>query len=95
MALTEEDVRHIAKLARLALSDEEIASYKEQLSSILEYVEQLNEIDTSGIPPTFSVLLPDGALRADQPHPGLGAEDLEKNAPDWDAGQFKVPLVLD
>jgi aspartyl-tRNA(Asn)/glutamyl-tRNA(Gln) amidotransferase subunit C len=95
MPLTLKEVEHIADLARLELTDEEKARYREQLSAILDYVAQLRELDTTGIPPTSSVLPPRSALREDEPRPGLSLEELLRNAPDVEAGQFRVPPVLE
>ena len=95
MSLSLEEVRHIAELARLSLTDEELETYREQLSSILDHVASLQELDTSGIPPTSSVLPPQTVLRQDEPRPGLTLDQVLKNAPDAESGQFRVPPVLD
>ena len=95
MPLTLKEVEHIANLARLELTDEEKRLYREQLSAILDYFAQLRELDTSGIPPTSSVLPPRSALREDEPRPGLSLDELLHNAPDTEAGQFRVPPVLE
>jgi aspartyl-tRNA(Asn)/glutamyl-tRNA(Gln) amidotransferase subunit C len=95
MSLSQEEVQHIARLARLSLSDEALAKYRGQLSAILDYVAQLSELDTTGIEPTSSVLPPGTALRPDQARPGLAPDLLRRNAPDWEAGQFRVPPILD
>ena len=70
MSLTREEVAHIAQLARLELTDAELETYREQLSAILDHVAQLAELDTTGIPPTSSVLPDQAALRPDEPRPG-------------------------
>lgn len=95
MALTREEVEHIANLARLELSEAEKNRYREQLSAILEYAARLQELDTSGIQPTSSVLPERTALRPDEPVPGLTQEELLRNAPRVEKGQFRVPPVLD
>jgi aspartyl-tRNA(Asn)/glutamyl-tRNA(Gln) amidotransferase subunit C len=95
MTLTIEEVEHIARLARLKLSDEEKSRYREQLSAILEYAARLQDLDTTGIPPTSSVLPPRTVLRADKPGPCLSRDELLANAPDTAAGQFRVPPVLE
>ncbi len=95
MGLKPEEVEHIAELARLDLTGEEKARFREQLSSILDHVARLQALDTAAIPPTSSVLPPRSVLRADEPRPGLGLEALMQNAPDQEAGQFRVPPVLD
>jgi aspartyl-tRNA(Asn)/glutamyl-tRNA(Gln) amidotransferase subunit C len=95
MKLTQEEVEHIAELARLRLSDEEKARYAEQLSEILDYATRLQAVDTSGISPTSSVLPVRGALRPDEPHPGLSLQALLSNATDTEKGQFRVPPILE
>lgn len=95
MSLTLEEVEHIAELARLRLTDEEKERYREQLSSILDYFAQLQELDTSEIPPTSSVLPPRSVLRDDQARPGLSLEELLSNAPETEDDQFRIPPVLE
>jgi len=95
MALTPEEVEYIADLARLEISPEEKAIYREQLSAILDYVARLGDLDTARIPPTSSVLASGNVLRPDKSRPGLGQEKLMRNAPEQDNGQFRVPPVLD
>lgn len=95
MALSWNEVEHIADLARLELSEEEKNRYREQLSAILEYAARLQELDTSDIPPTSSVLPERTMLRPDEPQPGLSRAELLQNAPETAGGQFRVPPVLD
>jgi aspartyl-tRNA(Asn)/glutamyl-tRNA(Gln) amidotransferase subunit C len=95
MALTLEQVEHIALLARLELSDEEKVRYAEQLSAILEYADRLQALDTEGIAPTASVLPARSVLRDDESQPGLDLDTLLSNAPNTEADQFKVPPVLE
>jgi aspartyl-tRNA(Asn)/glutamyl-tRNA(Gln) amidotransferase subunit C len=95
MALTLAEVEHIAELARLKLSDEEKARFREQLSAILEYAARLQALDTEGIAPTSGVQPERSPLRADEPLPGLSREALLQNAPQVERGQFRVPPVFD
>jgi len=95
MTLTLTEVEHIAELARLQLTEEEKTRYREQLSAILDYAARLQALDTSDIAPTFSVLPTRSVLRPDEPRPGLDLADLMRNAPDTEAGQFRVPPVLE
>ncbi len=95
MTLTLEEVEHIAGLARLKLTDEEKAHYREQLSAVLDYAARLQSLDTTGIPPTSSVLPPRTVLRADEPKAGLTRAELLANAPDISEDQFRVPPVLE
>jgi aspartyl-tRNA(Asn)/glutamyl-tRNA(Gln) amidotransferase subunit C len=94
MTLTLQEVEHIAELARLSLSAEEKARYREQLSAILDYAARLQALDTSGIPPTSSVLPAYSVLREDEPRPSLSLEDLLRNAPVTESNQFRVPPIL-
>lgn len=95
MALTINEVDHIAELARLKLSEEEIEIFREQLSEILDFASRLQKLNTSEIPPTARVVQSEGTLRQDVPRPGLELEDLLLNALDTEDGQFRVPPVLD
>lgn len=95
MTLTLAEVEHIANLARLELTEEEKTRYRDQLSAILDYAARLQELDLTGIPPTSSVLLERTMLRPDEPQPGLRLEELFRNAPEVENGQFRVPPVLD
>jgi len=95
MHLSLEEVEHIATLARLELTAEEKARYREQLSAILDYIAKLQELDTANIPPTASVLASVSHLRTDESRPGLSREALLKNAPEVEQGQFKIPPVFE
>lgn len=95
MPLSFEQVEHIANLARLELTAEEKALYREQLSTILEYIASLQELDTHDIPPTSSVLPPRSVLRSDDNIAGLSMEDLLLNAPQVEQNQFRIPPVFE
>jgi aspartyl-tRNA(Asn)/glutamyl-tRNA(Gln) amidotransferase subunit C len=95
MILTNEEVEHIAHLARLRLTQEEVGLYREQLSAILEYAGRLQAVDTLAISPTSSVLALKSILRPDEPRKGLTIEEVLRNAPQVDQGRFKVPPVLE
>lgn len=95
MAIHTDEVRHIARLARLELTEEEQARYTEQLSAILDYAARLQEIDTSHIPPTATVLNLQARLRPDEPRPSLPLKRLLSNAPQREDDMFRVPRVLD
>ena len=94
MQLTLDEVRHVAELAKLRLSEAEIAEYAEQLSAILEYADRLGEVDTSGVPPTPFVLPIDTVMRADEPGASLTNEEALANAPDSADGFFRVKAVF-
>jgi len=93
--ITREQVEAVAELAKLELSDEEVALYTQQLSDILDYIDKLNEVDTSDVPPTNSVLPLKNVLRADTPAKPLSPEDVTANADDAQGNQFRVSAVLD
>ena len=95
MPLTIEEVTHIARLARLHLTPEEIERYREQLSAILDHVAQLAELDTTGITPTTGVRTEAEHLREDEPRPGLDPAQLAAIAPEWLDDHFKVPPIFE
>ncbi len=95
MTLTVEEVKKIAFLARLRLSPEEEERYAGQLSAILEYAARLQQVDTSHIPPTASVLPLKAPLREDLPRPSTPRDRILSNAFAKDEGMFQVPPVLD
>ena len=95
MPLSLKEVEHIATLARLELTSEEKARYRQQLSAILDYVARLQELDTTSIQPTASVLAEDGVLRPDQPVHGLNRDDILGNAAQTREDQFLIPPVFD
>jgi len=95
MALTPEEVRQIANLARLKLTAEEEKRYAEQLSAVLDYAARLSDVDTSKIPPTATVLPLTAPLRKDEVVPCLPREKILANAPSSEEGMFSVPPVLD
>jgi aspartyl-tRNA(Asn)/glutamyl-tRNA(Gln) amidotransferase subunit C len=93
--LTLAEVEHIAELARLSLSDDEMALYQEQLSAILEYAERLQAPDTSAIPPTATVLPLRSVMRADEPRDSMSRDDVLANAPQVESESFRVQAVMD
>lgn len=95
MALTREEVEAVAELAKLELTEDEIELYAHQLNDILQYVDQLNEVDTSDVPPTASVLPLKNVLRADTPKEPLSTDDVVANASEAEGSQFRVSAVLD
>lgn len=94
--LTSADVERIAALAHLELTDEETRLFTQQLADILNYVEQLQAIDTTGVPATAHVHPTLGVERPDEPRPSLSPGEAMANAPDGapDAGLFRVPRVI-
>ena len=95
MKLKLAEVEHIAELAKLGLTDEEKATFQEQLSAILEYADRLNQVDTSAIPPTPTVLPLRNVMREDAAQPSLSTEDTLANAPEATEGCFQVKVILD
>lgn len=95
MALSHEEVRRIAELAKLDLTEDEVALYAGQLSHILQYFERLQELDTSQIEPTASVLPLKNILRPDAAGTPLSPAKVIANAPDSGDNQFRVSAVLD
>ena len=98
MKITEAEVRYVAELANLRLTDSEVARFQTDLDGILEHVDKLNEIDTEGVEPMAQVLYEAGetaTLRADIPAPPLGNQAALANAPQGGAGYFKVPQVIE
>jgi aspartyl-tRNA(Asn)/glutamyl-tRNA(Gln) amidotransferase subunit C len=95
MTLTTEQVKHVAHLARLRLTDEEVERYREQLSAVLEYAQMLDEVDTSSIPPTATVLPLHTVLRADEPELSFDPDDILDNAPHRDGQFFRVHAILE
>jgi aspartyl-tRNA(Asn)/glutamyl-tRNA(Gln) amidotransferase subunit C len=94
MSVTLKDVEHIASLARLEFTAEEKTTFTHQLNSILAYVEQLNELDTTNVEPLAHVIELEDAFRADVAKPGVTQEDALKNAPAKTEKFFKVPKVI-
>jgi aspartyl-tRNA(Asn)/glutamyl-tRNA(Gln) amidotransferase subunit C len=95
MALTREEVEHVALLGRLELDEQEIDRFTQQLNSVLEYFEQLREIDTQGVPPTSHVIPLTDVMRDDELAPSLPVEDTLANAPSRIAETFRVPKVVE
>jgi aspartyl-tRNA(Asn)/glutamyl-tRNA(Gln) amidotransferase subunit C len=96
--ITEAEVRYVANLANLKLTDTEVARFQADLDGILEHVDKLNEADTEGVEPMAQVLFDaeeTATLRADVPAPPLGNETALANAPQRGAGYFKVPIVIE
>lgn len=93
--LTPEEVRHVAMLARLGLSDEEVETMRVQLLDVLDYIAILEKVDTSAIPPTAQVLAHDNVAREDVSRPSWPAEEVLSNAPAREGAFFRVPVVLE
>lgn len=91
--ISEEEVRHVAELARLGLSDEEVTRMSGELGAILDSVEKLGELDLSGVQPTANPLSAVNVLRADEPHEELSRDEALSQAPDPADDLFGVPRI--
>ena len=91
VAITREEVLHVARLARLELSEEEVERFRDQLSAILEAVSKVSELDLSDVPPTSHPLEIANAWAEDVPRPCLPLDDVFANAPDRDDDYFRTP----
>ena len=94
MAITREQVEHVARLAHLALSDEELDRFVEQLGAILEAVGKVSELDLADVEPTSHPLDLVNVWREDEPQPSLPREEALANAPETEGGFFKVPPAI-
>ncbi|KAA0258650.1 Asp-tRNA(Asn)/Glu-tRNA(Gln) amidotransferase subunit GatC [Deferribacter autotrophicus] len=93
--ISKEDVKHIAKLARLKFEEDEVEKFTTELNKILDYIHKLNELDTEEVEPTSHVLDITNVFREDEVKDSLTNEEALKNAPDKDYGHFKVPRVIE
>ena len=94
MALTREEVLHVADLARLSLEPQEVELFTRQLNDILAYVEKLQELDTEGVTPMAHVVPVFNAFREDEVKPGLDRDQALDNAPSKEEGSFVVPRII-
>lgn len=95
MSLSLEDVKKIAILARLDLTDQELALYREQLSAVLDYADRLNELDIADIQPTTSAVALRNVLREDEVQSSLPMEEVLLNAPQQMNNQFLIQAILE
>ncbi|WP_086349036.1 Asp-tRNA(Asn)/Glu-tRNA(Gln) amidotransferase subunit GatC [Candidatus Enterococcus clewellii] len=95
MAISEEQVKHVAKLAKLSFSSEELTGFTDQLGKIIDMVELLEEVDTEGVPFTSNVVETINVMREDQAEPGMNRDELMKNVPESQDGYIKVPAIID
>lgn len=91
MAISRDEVAHVARLARLALTDEEVERFQQQLSAILEAVGKVSELDLAAVEPTAHPLDVANVYAADEPRPCLPVEEALQNAPDREGDFFRVP----
>lgn len=95
MAITREEVLHVARLARLSLTDAEADTMQEQLGKILEHIRQLDALDTAGVVPTSHAVEMGTPFREDSVRPFGEKEEILKNAPDREGDFFRVPRILE
>lgn len=95
MSLTPDQVRHVARLSRLALSEDELAAMTRDLAAILQYVDKIGELDTAAVEPMAHALSEANVFRADVVTGSLDREDALANAPDQSDGCFKVPKIIE
>jgi aspartyl-tRNA(Asn)/glutamyl-tRNA(Gln) amidotransferase subunit C len=94
MKISRKEVEHVAELARLHLSEDEIEQYTGQLDAILSYMEKLNELDTAGVEPTSHVIPMGNVVRGDEVKASLSAAQALANAPESDKRFFRVPRII-
>jgi aspartyl-tRNA(Asn)/glutamyl-tRNA(Gln) amidotransferase subunit C len=94
MPISEEDVRHVATLARLALTDEQVTTLQHELSSILGHIDDIQKLDLRDVEPTAHPLDVVNITRADEPRPGLTQAEALANAPEASEGAFVIPRIV-
>ncbi|MEQ9307888.1 MAG: Asp-tRNA(Asn)/Glu-tRNA(Gln) amidotransferase subunit GatC [Balneolaceae bacterium] len=95
MSVSEKEVRYVANLARLQLSEEDVKNLAGDMNKILGYMDLLNELDTSNVKPLEHVIEMNSRLRTDVAKPTISHDDALKNAPDADSDYFRVPKVIE
>ncbi len=93
--MDKETVRHVATLSRLAMSDTELDRFTEQVSAILDYIDKLNQLDTTTVEPMSHALALKNVFRPDESGPSLPQEKALENAPEREVGFFRVPRIIE
>ena len=93
--LTREEVQHVARLARLELTDEELERMRAELDAILAYIDKLRALDVEGVEPTSHAVPLVNVMRDDDVRPSLPLDEMLANAPDRDGDQFRVPRIIE
>ncbi|MDA8074748.1 MAG: Asp-tRNA(Asn)/Glu-tRNA(Gln) amidotransferase subunit GatC [Actinomycetota bacterium] len=93
-SLGRDDVAHVAQLARLALGEDELETFTNQLARVIEHARDVAALDVEGVPPTTHALPVRNVLREDDPRPGLDHEEVLAGAPSTEDGRFKVPRIV-
>jgi aspartyl-tRNA(Asn)/glutamyl-tRNA(Gln) amidotransferase subunit C len=94
MSISEKDVMYVADLARLTLDEASIATFADQIGKILDHMDSLRQVDTTGVEPTNHAILLNNAFREDDQKPHPGSESALENAPLKESGQFVVPKII-
>ncbi len=92
--ITAADVAHVARLARLDVTDDEVALFTEQLGAVLDHAADVAALDTAGVPPTAHPMPLSNVLRPDEPRPSLDRDEVLAQAPDTEGGRIRVPRIL-
>lgn len=95
MSISKQEIEHVAKLARLNLSEQEIDKYAFEMSNLIDFVNKLNELDTTGVEPTANAIKMQNVFREDKIGQSLDREKILENAPSKEAGCFRVPRVVE
>lgn len=95
MRISREEVEHVARLARIALTEDEKSLFQEQLGHILEHAAKVTSLDTEGVPPTSHAIPLSNVFRSDEVEPGITQEEALASAPQAEAGHFRVPRILE
>ena len=93
--ISREDVQHVARLARLELSEPELVRMQDELSHILAYIDKLRSVDTTGVEPTSHAVPLTNVMREDEPRPSLPRADMLANAPEAGGDFFRVPRIIE
>ena len=93
--ITKEQVNHIAHLSRLEIQEDEVDGYIEKLEKVVDLINELNSVDTENIKPTYHVLDLVNVFREDVAQEGMNREEVLKNSKETEAGQFKVPTIIE
>jgi aspartyl-tRNA(Asn)/glutamyl-tRNA(Gln) amidotransferase subunit C len=93
--ITMKEVEHVARLSRLALSDDEKERMRRELDGILSYIDKLRALDTAGVPPTSHAVPMTNVMREDEPRPSLAQDEMLANAPDRSGELIRVPKIIE
>ena len=93
--ITMRDVEHVARLSRLALTDQEKERMRRELDGILSYIDKLRALDTTGVPPTSHAVPMTNVMREDEPRPSLSQDEMLANAPERSGEFFRVPKIIE